>query len=108
MAEKKTEDILKDVKPIEISYSEKLKEDPAFVLALIEDPVKAFRAYGYNGDEKMMSMMQGMSRNIRLRAVKVFTEVTGLAQAGQACDACNGCRACKACSEFTPGTVINR
>lgn len=101
MDEKTREDILKDVKPAEVSYSEKIKEDSTFLLALIEDPVKAFRTYGYNGDDKMMSMLQGMSRNIRVRAIKVFSEITNIAEAGQACDACNGCRACKACLELS-------
>lgn len=95
MADEK--DILKGIKPIQESFTQKVKDDKVFLLALIDDPVKAFRIYGYNGDEKMMNMMQGMALNIRQRAVRVFAEVAGLAEAGQACDACNGCRACKAC-----------
>lgn len=90
------------IRPVEHGFAEKLRQDRAFVLALIDDPVKAFKAYGYNGDDKMMSMLRGMSENLHLRAVKVFGEILNIRQAGQACDACNGCRACKACSSI-PG-----
>jgi len=91
------------IKPVEVSFRSKLKDDKNFVLALIDDPVRAFRFYGYNGDEKMMSMLRGMSNNIHQRAIRVFAEILNLAEAGQACDACNGCRACKACMTFDAG-----
>lgn len=105
MADEKTKEILKEVKPVEVSFKQKLKEDKVFLLALIDDPVKAFRAYGYNGDEKMMNMLQGMSNNVRQRAILVFNEILNIAEAGQACDACNGCRACKACTSMPVGEV---
>ncbi len=94
---------LEGIKPIEVPFAQKLTDDKSFVLALIDDPVKAFRLYGYNGDDKMMSMLRGMSDNIHQRAIRVFGEILNLAGAGQACDACNGCRACKACMTFDAG-----
>ncbi len=90
-------EIMRGIEPVEISFEDKLRDDPAFLVEMIEDPVKAFRAYGYNGDEKMMAMLQGMARNLRRHAIRVFAEVSNLPQASQGCDACNGCRACKAC-----------
>jgi hypothetical protein len=104
---KAIDSILKIGKSRDAFYTEKVKDDQKFLLELIDDPVKTFRSYGFNGDDKMMVKMQSASKEIRIRAIKVFSEVIGLAAAGQACDACNGCRACKACSDITTdmGTI---
>jgi len=106
MAVKKESNLSKEIKPITVSFKNKVKEDKVFLLSLIDDPVKTFNTYGFNGDEKMMSMLEGMSNNLRQRAIQVYTEILGLAQAGQACDACNGCRACKACSSIPAGGQV--
>ena len=85
------------IKPIQVPFKDKLKEDRRFLMSLIDDPVRAFREYGFNGDDKMMAMLQGMSANLRQRAVLVFADILKMENASNACDACNGCRACKAC-----------
>ncbi len=90
-------DDTKGIKPVEMSFAQKLKEDKVFLLHMIDDPVKAFRMYGINGDDRMMAMLQGMSANIRQRAVHVLGDIVKMADAKNACDACNACRACKAC-----------
>ena len=89
--------VARDVKPIEIPFAEKLKQDKLFLISMIDDPVKAFRTYGFNGDDRMMAMLQGMAVNLQQRAVSVFREILRMEDARNGCNACNGCRACKAC-----------
>lgn len=91
---------MEGIEPVEVSFATKLKEDKNFVLALIDDPVKAFRTYGFNGDERMLSMLRAMSNNIHLRAIRVFNEILNLASIENGCRACDGCRACKACTSI--------
>ncbi len=77
---------IKGIKPFELSFAQKLKEDKVFLLQMIDDPVEAFRVYGINGDDRMMAMVQGMSANIRRRAVLVYDGISKVKD-----NACNGC-----------------
>lgn len=96
-ATKRATSLTRDIKPVEVPFKDKLQGDRRFLISLIDDPVKTFREYGFNGDDKMMAMLQGMSSNLRQRAILVFTDILKMDNARNACDACNGCRACKAC-----------
>jgi hypothetical protein len=84
---------IKDIKPKQVTFKDKLKTDNAFLLSLIEDPVKAFIAYGYHGDEKMLGMVNAVSANIRERAIAMFAEVVKV-EAGEGCDGCRSCFGC--------------
>jgi hypothetical protein len=84
---------IKDIKPKAVTFKDKVKEDKSFLLALIDDPVKAFIAYGFHGDEKMLGMVNAMSANIRERAILMFSEVLK----SETGDGCDGCRSCFGC-----------
>ena len=71
-----------------LSYYEKLREDKVFLLSLIDDPVKTFKAYGYDGDPILMGNMMRMAEDVRKRAIEIFKQA-GL-NADNACEACNG------------------
>lgn len=75
-------------------FVKKLQEDKVFLLALIDDPGKAFIAYGYQGDDILINMLSTLSANIRERAIAIFSEIAPAAIS----DGCNGCRACQLCS----------
>lgn len=91
--------------PIKISFQDKTKNDKEFLISMIDDPVMTFRKYGYNGDDLMMATLQGMSEDIRQRAILVFGEILKYETARNGCNACNACRACKACTSIMGGGI---
>lgn len=81
-----------------MDFVKKLKEDKVFLLALIDDPVKAFRAYGFNGNDELMSMLNTSAANVRERAIAIFSELCPVDKMTNGCDGCRGCKACEMCS----------
>jgi len=73
-----TEKIRKEAKEIEprqnMTFRDKLREDNVFLLALIDDPIKAFKEYELYGDDKVLSILDAMAANIRERAIRTFSE----------------------------------
>lgn len=63
------------IKPIVVTYKGKLKDDKRFLISMIDDPVRTFREYGFNGDDKMMAMLQGMAANLRNRAIANYSDI---------------------------------
>ena len=89
MVRKKGKEV-KRIEPIEMSFSQKLREDKVFLIQMIDDPAKAFRLYGFNGDDRMMAMLQGMSTNLRKRSILVFSRILRK-MSDNACNACDPC-----------------
>lgn len=77
-----------------LSYYEKVREDKVFLLSLIDDPVKTFKAYGYDGDPILMGNMMRMAEDVRKRAIEVFKQAGINGVATNDCDACRGCNNC--------------
>lgn len=100
---KKKPDIkkLKEIKPRDMSFELKIKEDRSFLLEVINDPVSTFRKHGYVADEKLVHMLNGISKNVLDRASQLYVEIGGLASATNGCRACKACQACEACANIS-------
>lgn len=94
---------LKTIKPRKLSFEARVKEDRTFLLSVIEDPVSAFRVYGYVADEKLITMLNGISMNVLQRAALLYGEIGLLADATNGCRACKACQACEACASIGIG-----
>lgn len=104
---------VKRLKPVSVSFKERLKSDNSFLLALIENPIKGLKMYGFSSDDQMLHMLNSASLNIRERAIAIFTELGNRCSDAKGCEACDGCRICKGCSSLPidmgdPGMMIRR
>lgn len=89
--DEKISDEIKHLKPRQVSFELRLKEDNKFLVSLIEDPVKTLRAYGFESDEKKVNMLNAASRNVKERAILIFSEIGKMKNADQNCQCCQSC-----------------
>jgi hypothetical protein len=102
MTNEKISDEIKTLKPRAHTFESRLKEDNKFLVSMIDDPLKTLKEYGFEADEKKVSMLNAASENIRQRAAKVFSEIGGMKAADQ------NCNACQSCASYFKDRVIDR
>ncbi len=77
-----------------LSYRNKVQEDKIFLLSLIDDPVRTFKAYGYDADSILLGNMMKMAEDVRNRAIEIFKQAGANAVSTNDCDSCRGCNNC--------------
>jgi hypothetical protein len=93
------------IKPVQITFADRLNEDKLFLVALIDDPFHALKVYGYNSDDKMLSMLNAIAVNVRTRARLAFIEISRAASDAKGCQVCDACNICKVCGSIGMGPM---
>lgn len=71
----------------EFKFSGALEEDKVLLLSMIDDPVKTFRAYNMETDDKTLRVLDGIAADVRRRAIELFRQA-GVDEACQHCQCC--------------------
>lgn len=80
----------REMEPKGIDTVKLMKEDKNFLLAMLDNPTKAYNMYNIRLDRESLDKLGAISARIRVQAVEAFSEMQSWAIINN-CDGCNNC-----------------